>query len=664
VRKKTKFAVLRVTVIFAFALLAGRLWYVQVVMGSYYKQQGDTSKIRRLPVQALRGIIYDRNGKQLVDNAPKWAVSIVPKGIPATGATAIYQRLSALLGGNPSARQIARVVAANEWRAFAPIVIKPDISIQKAMVIMQLHVELPGVEAVPTSIRSYRNDPQFSLAHVVGYTGVVNPTTYAADRRLYPAEKFGQNDYVGQSGVELSLDQYLHGVNGIKEVEVDAGERPVRTIRRARTVVGDDAYLTIDSRLQREVSNDLAAALNHLNAVNGAHLWQAVAIVEDVHSGAILAMVSLPSFNNDWFSRGITASQFAALENNINHPLLDYATEGQYPPGSTYKIITAAAALQTGAVTPSTVVDDTGAIAVSGHTFHGWKPGGLGIMNMESAISHSSDIYFYTVAGGDPSNGRACPPTPCIGPNRLAHWAKMFGLGSQVGLNLPGETPGLVPSPSWFLRQPYPLRNPGDRWYIGQTYNMAIGQGFNEATPLQMVNVAATIANGGTIYRPQVVDHVTGRVVPRGRVLKKPAIIQPFIPSILRQNFLSPSTVSLIQQGMHDSVQLPNWEGTSYLAQDPRIDAAGKTGTAEDTTGDGTPDAWWVGYAPFNHPKIAITVLVPHANAEGAYVSAPIGHKIFEDYFHLKPFLPDKPPTDTNWLDDVTQQTVGGGGSQ
>lgn len=661
-RKKTKFALLRATVILAFVILAGRLWYVQVVMGSYYKQQGNTSKIRDLPVLALRGIIYDRNGKQLVDNAPKWAVSIVPNGIPQSRASAIYLRLSGLLGGTPSPFRIARIVTSNQWRGFAPVVVKPDITIAKAMIIMQLHQELPGVEAIPTSIRQYNNDPQFSLAHVLGYTGVINAADYATARRLYPTERVGQSDYVGQSGVELSLEPYLHGVNGVQKVEVDAGERPVRTLERGTTVPGDDVYLTVNAHLQRQVSSDLAAALDHLNA-GGANLSQAVAVVEDVHSGAILAMSSLPSFNNDWFARGITAKQFSYLENNINHPLLDFATEGQYPPGSTYKIITAAAALQTGAVTPDTVVNDTGSIAVGGHIFHGWQPGGLGLMNMQSAISHSSDIYFYTVAGGNPANKQACPPTPCIGPTRLARWARLFGLGSPIGLNIPGETPGLVPSPSWFMQQGYPIRNPADRWYIGQTYNMAIGQGFNEATPLQMVNVAATIANGGTVYHPQIVDHVVGRVLPRGRILPKAQTVQPFVPSIVRQGFMSPSTVSLIQLGMHDSVQLPAWQGTSYLTQDPRIDAAGKTGTAEDTTGDGTPDAWWVGYAPFNNPKIAITVLVPHANAEGAYVAAPIAHKIFEDYFHLKPKLPDL-PKDSNWLDDVRQITVGGGGSQ
>jgi penicillin-binding protein 2 len=655
-RKKTKFFLLRASIVTAFVILAARLWYIQVAMGSYYAQQADLSKMRLLPVQALRGIIYDRNGTQLVYNAPKWNVAIVPHGIPAQRAHAIYKSLSSLLRNNPTPKQLAHLVQANEWHAYAPVVVKPDISASTAMIIMQLHLQLPGVQASPSTVRQYANDPAQSLAHIMGYTGEIGPDVYTYDRHTYPAEHFGSNDIVGQSGIETALDPYLHGVNGTEEVEVDAGERPVRTISPGRTVPGDSVYLTVDGHLQREVSDDLAQALAHLDA-SGADVNQATAVVEDVHTGAILAMVSLPSYNNNWFSRGITARQYASLQTNGAHPLFDLATQGQYPPGSTFKIITASAALQTGAVTPSTIVDDRGEITIGGFVFHGWKPGGLGPMNIVSAISHSSDIYFYTVAGGDPSDNWRCPPTPCIGPNRLAHWARLFGLGTPTGVGLPGEEPGLVPSPSWYMKQKYPIRNPSDRWYIGQTYNMAIGQGFNLTTPLQMVNVAATIANGGTLYRPQIVERIAGRVVPRLGVYRKPHVIQPFVPSIIRRGFLSPSTVALVQEGMREGVSLPNWEGTSYLVQDPRIDAAGKTGTAEDSTGNGTPDAWWVGYAPFNHPKIAVSVLVPHANAEGAYVAAPIAHKIFEDYFHLRPLK-------NSWPNDVQDIRLPSGGSQ
>jgi penicillin-binding protein 2 len=349
--------------------------------------------------------------------------------------------------------------------------------------------------------------------------------------------------------------------------------------------------------------------------------------------------------------------------NNPDHPLIDLATAGQFPPGSTFKLITGTAALQTGVVNVDTYIDDTGSINLGVRTFYGWKAGGLGPMNIVSAISHSSDIYMYTVAGGNPVTNWG----PGIGAERLAAYARMFGLGQKTGIQLPDEMPGFVPSPSWYNSlKPgsTPIRPAADyTWHIGDTYNMAIGQGYNLETPLQMVNVAATIANGGTVYQPQILEKIVGRVVPRVGVSHQNQTIQPFVPAILRRNFISPGNLALIQQGMHEAVTLPNWQGTGYLVQDPRVDAAGKTGTAE--VGDLPPHAWWVGYAPFNNPQVAISVLVPNAGGEGAYVAAPIAHKILEDYFHLPAAKPKTPGPCGCWLDDVQQVLVGNtGGSQ
>jgi len=663
VRKQTKFRLLRVSIILAFAILAMRVWYVQVVMGSYYKQQGDTSKIRLEPVQALRGIIYDRYGHQLVWNFPSWNVVIVPHGIPDSQANRIYAELSNLLGHNPTAAQIARTVYDNRWRAYAPVLIKGEVSPDTAMVIKQLHSQLPGVQANPSSIRHYIQDPQLSESHVIGYARDISPDQYTADRHSYPAEHVGALDQAGQAGIELSMDPYLHGVNSTAEVEVDAGERPVRVLRNALTVPGDSVYLTLDQNLQSQVAGDLSAALNKLGVSRG------VAIVENVNTGEILAMVSLPSFDNNWFSGRGNSARINAVLKDPAQPLFDLATAGQYPPGSTYKIITATAALQTHTVDVNTTIMDTGSIRLcsvydpsSCKVYYGWQASGLGPMNVVSALAHSSDIYMYTVAGGDP-NTYPCPPNPCIGATRLASYAREFGLGTPTGIELPNERPGFVPTPAWFDNlKPIPnLKNPGDSWHIGDTYNMAIGQGFNLATPLQMVNVAATIANRGTLYRPRIVERIEGRVVPRRGVLARSQILQPFVPQIVRRNFIDPYNLSLIQEGLHDSVSLPTWQGTSYLVQDPRIDAAGKTGTAEILPHP--PHAWWIGYAPFNHPKIAVAVMVPYAGGEGAYAAAPIAHKIFEDYFHLKPILPDK-PGDSNWLDDVSATLVGSGGAQ
>lgn len=650
-RKRTKFLALRVSVVLAFTILAGRVWYVQVVMGSYYRAQADTSKLRNEPVTALRGIIYDRYGRQLVYNAPNWNVDIVPHGVPFARAASLYRRLSQLLHGQPTPRQIEATVQANLWRPYQPIPIKENVNPDRAMIIKQLHTELPGVRAEPTSVRSYRSgpgQPEISLAHILGYTSAINAASYVANRRNYPAEHVQSSDQIGVAGIEGWLDAYLHGVNGNQQVEVDAGERPIRVLHQRPAVAGDSAYLTIDWNLQQEVARDLAAGLDHL------HLKKGVAILEDVHSGQILSMVSLPSFDNNLFSGGIKQRAYDSLLNDPTQPLNDLATAGQFPPGSTYKVITAAAALGTGVADANRVIDDTGEIKLYGHTYFGWQPPpGLGPMTVVSALARSSDIYFYTVTGGNPLIG----PMPSIGGERLAQYARMFGLGTKTGIENADEQPGLVPSPSWFNQlKPTPgLKNPGDSWHIGDNYNMAIGQGFNLATPLQMVNVAATVANGGTLYRPHLVERIVGRVVPRQGVLPRRTTIEPFVPSVIRRDLIPPDQLALIQEGMHLSVT-PLPYGTSWNVVDPRIDAAGKTGTAEDKTPDGvsSPDAWWIGYAPFQNPRVAVMVLVPNANAEGAYVAAPIAHKVLEDYFHLPSLKP-------NWVQDVQQKLVPGG---
>lgn len=661
-RKKTKFLLLRSSIIAAFAILSLRLWYVQVVQNSYYTAQADTSKIRLEPVQALRGIIYDDRGRQLVYNAPSWTVSIVQHGVPDASANRIYQHLSHLLGGRPSVASIQHTLQQNRFQPYTPVAIKTNVNQSTAMVLKQLHTQLPGVRVDPETVRHYHLDPTMSLSHLLGYAGMIDGQQYAVDSRLYPAEHITPNDLVGRAGLELELDPYLHGINSTEEVEVDAGERPIRTLSRARPVPGDSVYLTLDAHLQRQVANDLQAALNQIQVKQG------VAIVEDVRTGAIKAMVSLPSFNNNWFSGGISEKRFRMLQNAPGHPLNDLSIDGQYPPGSTYKIITAAAALGTHTVNINTTVDDTGFIKLCSvydptacQIFNGWKAGGLGVMNILTALAESSDIYFYTVTGGNPNVGNV----PHIGANRLAHYARLFGLGQPTGIELPGEAAGLVPSARWYNHLPLgdPRRpNASYTWHIGDSYNMAIGQGYNLATPLQIVNVAATVANGGTLYRPRLIQKVVGRVVPKKGALKHNTVLQPFVPSPVRRNIISPYDLHLIQEGMHESVTLKGWTGTSYYVKDPRIDAAGKTGTAESCVGC-APHAWWVGYAPYNHPKIAVVVMVPYADAEGAYVAAPVAHKIMEDYFHLKPIL--EPPATTSWVQEVQKQLVGAtGGNQ
>ena len=508
-KKRTKFLFLRASVLLAFAILAGRLWYVQVVMSSYYKAQGDTSKIRDIPIMANRGIIYDRSGTQLVWNSPSWAIEIVPHGLPNHGVRQMYTLLSRLMHGTPPEQKISQLVRTGLAQPYQPVVIKANASSDVAMVVLQYHNRLPGVRVSATSIRHYREDgARNSVSHIVGYAQTIDPATYQQYRRLYPGEHATINDLAGRDGVELQYDPYMHGVNGNEQVEVDAGERPVRVLRSGGTVPGDSVYLTINWKLQKQVSADLEAALAKYN------LRQGVAVVENVRTGEILAMVSLPSYNNNWFSPGISNARYQSLSHDPATPLNNLAISGQYPPGSTFKLITAAAALGTGVVTPSTQYDDTGKITLpGGQVYNGWQPGGLGMMNLVSAVEESSDIYFYTVAGGDPN---LHPDPPHIGANRLAHYAHLYGLGQYSGIDLPNEQKGFIPSATWFDNLPPTryLKNKGDVWTIGYTYNMAIGQGQDLATPLQVANYTSMVANGGTLYQPKIVDKIEGRIVP------------------------------------------------------------------------------------------------------------------------------------------------------
>ena len=304
-------------------------------------------------------------------------------------------------------------------------------------------------------------------------------------------------------------------------------------------------------------------------------------------------------------------------------PLYDSATQGTYPPGSIYKVITATAGLATGVITPSTIVDDTGSLQKYPGTrvYNGWQPApGLGDMNVVSAIAESSDIYFYEVAGGGPAGGAGIPGNG-LGPYRLGRWARRYALGQNTGIELQDST-GLVPSPRELsLTEHRP-------WTYGDSYNMGIGQGGNLVTVIQMARVASAIANGGNLVRPTLLQGITG---PNGH-----RILHGFnygaVPDVVRPHFVPRWITGLIGQGMRDGLMHNSFGlGTSAGQVDPRTEAAGKTGTAQDPNG---VDAWWIGFAPYNHPKIAVAVCFPHSNTEGAWGAAPVASKIILDYEH------------------------------
>ena len=466
----------------------------------------------------------------------------------------------------------------------------------KEVALVEAHrLELPGVEIQAESQRNYLYGSL--AAHLLGYIGEVS-TTQMEDREY---AGFLPGSVVGQYGIERSYEPYIRGNPGEKGIEVDALGHEIKQLYLKEPVAGNDLFLTIDLDLQ-EVAE---AAL-------GQEAGAIVAI--DPNTGEILAMVSHPAFNPNQISRGVSTEEWETLVKDANHPLTNRAIQGQYPPGSVFKIVVATAALETKAITPSYKVTCNGSFPFGNRSYRDWKPEGHGTVELHQALVQSCDVYFYEI-------GRQ------LGIDRLAEYSARYGLGQQTGVELLSEKSGLVPSPGW--KQSFK----GEPWFPGETLSVAIGQGYLTTTPLQLASLIGTVANGGSRYQPLVVKGIRERQ--SGRHFE-------FAPVKTGETEISPATLAVIQEALHGVVNEPH--GTGTLAKSPWVEIAGKTGTAQvigtRLTG-GTKNlpqvfqdhAWFVAYAPLSHPKIAVAVIVEHGGHGGA-TAAPLARKVIEEYLH------------------------------
>lgn len=641
-KRGSSYLLLRVLVVGTFLVLSGRLWYMQVVQVDAYRSKAVESRIQTRIVPAQRGIIYDRNGVPFVRNSPRLTVTVTPESWPASRAVQESRLLSRLLHHHPTASKVRWLVNADQYPT-RPVTIKDFITLKTFYILRSYANQLPGVYASEDlSHRNYLGTAPYPLAHILGYVGAINSNQWRQDSgRRWASQRYTANDIVGQAGVEEQFEHILHGTNGIQGSQIDAQLNqvsPWKTIKSA--VPGDGIRLTISGHFENQVAQVLEASIKKMQTecCPIGLPKQAAAVVMNPSNGQILAMVSLPSYNPNVYTSAQSRWRNRQLKAiTKGNDLFDITTGAALPPGSIYKIITATAGLESGVITPSTIVDDTGDLQryPGARTFYGWQPPpGLGPLDIVHAIARSSDIFFYEAAGGGPNI-----PGNGIGPYRLGHWARMYGLGKPTGIQLPYENGGLVPSPK-------EVRKLHHRpWSYGDSYNMGIGQGDTLVTPLQMVRVVSVIANGGNLVRPTIIDAVTG---PNGKHVL-PGKNYGATPHIVRRHFVAKWVTSMIGDGMHLGV---TWGypgdplGTSYGQVDIRTNGAGKTGTAQ------TPPwatAWWLGFAPYNHPRIAVCVVVPQARAEGAYAAAPIASKIMMDYLH-------KP--DPNWLNLVTKRLL------
>ncbi len=580
-----------------FLALSGRIFFLQIVRGNDFRALSDNNRIRSQSILAPRGLILDNQGEVLAQNTASFNLVAVPFDLPKSNGDLSYEVETAAMAFSFDKEDLLNKIKAVPSQSIVPIVVVQDMPKEQAILFQTRASEFVGFSVQQIPVRDYIQPEVFS--HVLGYAALVSE----ADLLHLDADKYDSIDFTGKTGLEAHYENYLHGVNGRDLVEVDATGKLLDVLGQSQPTPGFTLSLNIDKQLQEKLYSDLKKSDN----------TKAAAVAINPKTGQVLALVSLPGFNNNLFGRGISQKDYSQLLTDKNLPLFNRAITGTYPPGSTVKPMVGAAALEEGIVTASTVINDRGVLVIPNqfnpaiaYNFYGWNRAGLGPMNIYSAIAESSDIYFYTVAGGYPKS--AVPEG--LGAEKLAEYYRKFNLGKNTGVDVPGEKPGLVPDPAWkeaYFKDDAIL----SKWYLGDTYHIGIGQGDLLVTPLQVAEWTAIIANNGTGYVPTVVNKITD---------KNGNTILENVPRVLVENFLDHGNVKIVQDGMRQTVVAGSGRQLSGLP----IEAAGKTGTSQfDGSDPSRTHAWFTAYAPFNDPQIVITVLV-EAGGEGHSAAVPV----------------------------------------
>jgi penicillin-binding protein 2 len=599
VERRLALALLIVLVIWG-ALIA-RLFYLQVIEGDRYRVWAERNSVRTHRLIPSRGMILDRSGEILVDARPSFDVLVVPQETSDLGLT--LDRVATL--ANLDVKEVTARLGEPRGRArFRALAIARDLDRDVLARIEARRWALPGVITQVSPIRDYRYGS--SASHVLGRLGEINA------EELERRTGYRPGDMVGKEGVERLLDREIRGREGGKNVLVDAHGRELQRLDEVAPQPGHNVFLTLDRRLQAVAEGAFAEADK-----NGA------VVALDPRNGEVLALMSRPQFDPNLFSHGIASEEWSALKDDAAKPLLNRALQGLYPPGSTYKVVTALAGLETGAITPSDTVTCHGWYRLGRRRYRCWKRWGHGEISLHRALVESCDVYFYQL-------GYA------VGVDQLAYFARTLGLGAKTGIDVGAEEAGLVPTRTWKKKRF------GQDWLEGETISLSIGQGFNLWTPIQMAAAYASIANGGTRYRPRLVDRVenaTGDVVWKSE------------PEVSGSLAISAESIEIVQRGLRGVVH--DDHGTGYAMRRLPVASAGKTGTAQ-VVGmgpDGPEDeddipekhrdhAWFVTYAPADDPRIVVAVLVEHGG-HGASAAAPIARDIVAEFLKNE-VLPDE----------------------
>ena len=553
-----RFAVFGLVVVLVVGLLTTRLFYLQVVQGGYYAGLSQANELSQVPLRSARGLIYDRAGRRLAINIPSYVVRIRPADLPFTQRDQVTARLSTLLV-LPQA-EIIEAIDRYASQSFELVRLASDVPSDVARIITEESASLPGVQVSVEERREYEYGAL--VAHMLGYTGAVT-----ADELATLGEESGylDDDQIGKTGVEATFEDMLRGVYGQQEVEQDALGRVVRAVRvTEQPQPGNSLELTIDVETQREAEEALRWAMDIVDLQRG------VVIVMNPQTGEVLAMVSLPSYDNNSFAQGISTAAYQALIEDPNRPLVNFGISEQYPPGSTYKLVTGSGALGDRLINDTTLLETAAYLSIGSYRYYDWNRRGFGPLNIYGGFAHSSDTYFYQLAGQ-------------LGIERLAHWATEFGFGQRTGIDLPAEARGIVPTNEWkqgLFNEPI---------YPGEVYQAGIGQGYDAATPLQVLNAYNALANGGSLLKPQVVRRV---LAPDGTV------IQEFQPELLHTVDVDPDVLRIMRVAAREVVTSRH---TFNLVDLPLV-VAGKTGTAEfgvrDSKGRLPYHTWFTAFVP------------------------------------------------------------------
>lgn len=572
-----------------FAFFGAKLFYLVIIQGDQLKAVAEQNYIKEIWQKSPRGIIYSSNLKPLVQNTSTFNLVAIPADLPKEKENQEHIISFLQKAFKKERGEIISLFEDINRFSFRPVPLFLDISREQLLAFQALKDELSGLRLEENFKREYIKSTYYS--HLLGYMGSVSQND------LREKKEYLLTDLIGKSGLELIYEDDLRGIYGKDEIEINSLGEEGRVISSNPSKAGQNLVLFIDDELQEYLTDVMKKTLSSMG------LKKATAVAIDPRSGGILAMQSFPLYDNNIFSNSSSQEDYELLFENKNKPLFNRAISGLYSPGSTIKPFIGAAALTENIITKNTTVNVISSIVVAGQEFKDWKL--HGIVNLKRAIAVSSNIFFYTIGGGHGD-------IDGLGPYLIKKYLSFFGLDSLSGIDLPGERAGLLPDPNWKKEQR------GEKWFIGDTYNISIGQGDMLVTPLGLSSAVAAIANGGTLLKPRLVKEINSQNLEERKSTS---------PEILRKNIIPSDYLEQIREGMREAVLT----GSARRLLSIPVSSAGKTGTAQ-VSKDQPPNSWFVSFAPYDNPEIVLVVLVENGG-EGTAAAVPIARDVLNWYF-------------------------------